>query len=131
MGARAVETNGVRRIRACDRHASTPPAAEAPRIDQVQMDLPPQAAVDPAGTDASAPGADKIAAVVTAALEGPEVNLDALLGPAPQPAQPPLLAIASGGLLTDHIGPVGHAFMAGFAEQHVAAQLDQAAAGHA
>ncbi|MBN8843528.1 MAG: VCBS domain-containing protein [Sphingomonadales bacterium] len=111
--------------------ASTPAptAPETPRVDQVQMVMPPQAAVD-------APVPARVAAIVTGALEGPEVNLDSLLGPAPQPQQPtpplPLLAISTGGPLTEHIGPAGHSFMAGLAEQHVVAQLEQAAAaGHA
>ncbi|MBA3941798.1 MAG: hypothetical protein C0520_11355, partial [Sphingopyxis sp.] len=86
----------------------------------------------PAAADAQAPTA--IASVVAGAIEGPEVDLDALLGPAAGPNQPDapllLLAAATGGPLIEPVGPVGHSFMAGFADQHVAAQLEQAAAGH-
>ncbi len=110
-----------------------PPAApDAPRIDQVQVALPPQAAVDPAAPDAPAP--TEIAAIVTGAIEGPEINLDTLLGPASAPDQPDaplLLGVTTGGPLIEAVGPMGNAFMAGLAEQHVAAQLEQAAAaGH-
>lgn len=111
--------------------ANAPAAAPAPAVDQVQMVLPQQAVL--AEPD---PAAGKVEAIVTAALEGPEVNLDALLGPAAPPAQPspqiPLFAGAANGLLTETISSAGHSFMAGLADHHAAAQLEQAAAvGHA
>ena len=83
---------------------------------------------------ADAPAPTAIASVVAGAIEGPEVDLDALLGQAAVPDQPDapllLLATATGGPLIEPVGPIGHSFMAGFADQHVAAQLEQAAAGH-
>ncbi len=110
---------------------AAPAAAPAPEVDQVQMLLPQQAVL--ADPD---PAAGKVEAIVTAALEGPEVNLDALLGPAAPPEQPlpqiPLFAGAANGLLTQDMGPAGHMFMAGLADHHAAQQLEQAAAaGHA
>ncbi len=96
--------------------------------EMVQMALPPQAV-------AGDPGADKIDAIVTAALEGPEVDIDALLGPAPPSDQPlPSIQPLAGGadnFLAETMVPSGHSFLAGIAEQHAVAQLEQAAAGHA
>ena len=72
--------------------------------------------------------------IVTAALEGPQVELDALLGPA-APAEPALTHIMLGdggaiGLLGD--GASGQSFIADLAQQHVVVQLEQmASAGHA
>ena len=80
--------------------------------------------------------AHDVKAIVAGALEGPQVDLDALLGAAPASnealPQVPVLASATDGLLGDGgaMG-TGHGFMAGLAEQHIAAQLEQAAAVHA
>lgn len=111
------------------------PAADAGHgVDQVQMVLPAQAVSDPAGTPAGRPAVVSVATVVAGAIEGPAVNLDALLGPAPsaEPPQAPLLAVATGGPPIEAALPAGHSFMISLADQHVAAQLEQAAAaGHA
>ncbi|KTE14959.1 DUF5801 repeats-in-toxin domain-containing protein [Sphingopyxis sp. H115] len=105
------------------------PTAAPPSGDQMPMVLPAQAVSDPAAVP--------LDAIVTAALEGPQVELDALLGPA-TPAEPVLPRI----MLTDG-GPAafpgdggsavsGHSFIADLAQQHVAMQLEQmASAGHA
>ncbi len=108
---------------------SSAPVSGAASTDQVQMTLPPQAVLDPAAAE--------LDAIVTAALEGPQVELDALLGPA-APADPGLAKIMLGdgganGVLGDNgMDVAGHSFMADLAQQHVAVQLEQlASAGHA
>jgi len=116
--------------------APAPASDAAHGVDQVQMVLPAQAILDPG---AGAPGASAtpaLAGVVAGAIEGPEVNLDTLLGPATPAGQPlsapPLLAAAAIAPLADAMMPSGHSFMTSFADQHVAAQLEHAAAtGHA
>lgn len=124
---------------AADDAASAPapaPAFDAAHgVEQIQMVLPAQAVVD-VEAGKGAPLAVDVSAVVSAALEGPSVNLDAMLGPAPVDARPlpqvALLADSGGGVPSEMNAPMGHAFMIGLAEQHVAAQLEQAAAsGHA
>ncbi|MBK6413806.1 hypothetical protein [Sphingopyxis sp.] len=97
--------------------------------DQMQMALPPQAVLDLADAE--------IDTIVAAALEGPQIELDALLGPVTQ-AVPALAGFMLGdggaaGLLADG-GSVasGHSFIADLAQQHVVVQLEQmASAGHA
>ncbi|WP_422060512.1 hypothetical protein [Sphingopyxis sp.] len=119
--------------------AQTPAPAlgDAHSVDQVQMVLPEQAAPDPADTRTadSAVGTVHVSSLATAALQGPEVDLDALLGPQPEARPLPQIALlgdAGSGAFGEMSGPMGHAFMIGLADQHVAAQLEQAAAaGHA
>jgi VCBS repeat-containing protein len=102
------------------------PAAATASGDQMQMALPPEAMPDSATA--------QIDTIVAAALEGPQVELDALLGPA-APAEPVLARIMLGdggavGLLSD--GASGQSFIADLAQQHVVVQLEQmASAGHA
>ncbi|MBU0863132.1 MAG: VCBS domain-containing protein [Alphaproteobacteria bacterium] len=102
------------------------PATATAASDQMQMALPPQAVTDPA--------AAQLDTIVAAALEGPQVELDALLGPA-TPAEPVLARIMLGdggavGVLGD--GASGQSFIADLAQQHVVVQLEQmASAGHA
>ena len=80
------------------------------------------------------PAAAQLDTIVAAALEGPQVELDALLGPA-TPAEPVLARIMLGdggavGVLGD--GASGQSFIADLAQQHVVVQLEQmASAGHA
>ena len=114
-----------------------PTSGGAHGVDQVQMVLPEQAVPDPADTRTADPAVATVdvSALATAALQGPELNLDALLGPQPEARPLPQIALfgdaASGGF-AEMSGPMGHAFMIGLADQHVAAQLEQAAAaGHA
>jgi VCBS repeat-containing protein len=102
------------------------PATTAASGDQVQMALPPQAAPDPA--------AAQLDTIVAAALEGPQVELDALLGPAePVLARFMLGDGGSAGLLGDSgSAAAGHSFIADLAQQHIVVQLEQmASAGHA
>jgi hypothetical protein len=102
------------------------PATAVASGDQMQMALPPPAVLDLAGAE--------LDTIVAAALEGPQVELDALLGPA-APAEPALARIMLGdggaiGLLGD--GASGQSFIADLAQQHVVVQLEQmASAGHA
>jgi len=102
------------------------PATAAASGDQMQMALPPQPVLDLAGAE--------LDTIVAAALEGPQVELDALLGPA-TPDEPVLARIMLGdggavGVLGD--GASGHSFIADLAQQHVVVQLEQmASAGHA
>jgi VCBS repeat-containing protein len=102
------------------------PAATTASGDQMQMALPPQAVLDPA--------AAALDTIVAAALEGPQVELEALLGPA-TPAEPVLARIMLGdGGAVGGIGDAasGHSFIADLAQQHVVVQLEQmASAGHA
>ena len=113
------------------------PATAAAPVDQVQMVALPQTVAPAAPAAEVVDAAAAVKAIVTGALEGPEINLDALLGP-PPPAplsNQTLSAILAGGIDVPpgDGGPIaaGHGFMAQLAEQHVAAQLEQAAAGHA
>lgn len=109
--------------------AAAPKPDAAPSVDQVMVLTPAQ--IVPADG-----AAHDVKAIVAGALEGPQVDLDALLGAAPASnealPQVPVLASATDGLLGDGgaMG-TGHGFMAGLAEQHIAAQLEQAAAVHA
>lgn len=102
------------------------PATAAAVSDQMQMALPPQAVAD----TAAAP----LDTIVAAALEGPQVELDALLGPA-TPAEPVLarIMLGDGGTISGiGDGVSGHSFIADLAQQHVVVQLEQmASAGHA
>jgi VCBS repeat-containing protein len=105
------------------------PATASASADQMQMALPPQVVADAA--------AARIDAIVTAALEGPEVKLDALLGPA-EPAEPVLarIMLADAGSATlpgaTDWAVSGDSFIADLAQQHVVLQLEQmASAGHA
>ncbi|MBW8296491.1 MAG: VCBS domain-containing protein [Sphingopyxis sp.] len=105
------------------------PATTTASGDQMQMVLPPQAVPDLA----DAP----LETIVAAALEGPQVELDALLGPA-APEEHGLARIMLGdggsiGLLGDGgSGASAHSFIADLAQQHVVVQLEQmASAGHA
>ena len=110
--------------------APSAPVNSAASVDQVQLALPPQAALDPAA-------APPLGTIVAAALEGPQVELDALLGPA-APADTGLakIMLADGGtdgfLAADGMAAAGLSFITDLAQQHVAAQLEQlATAGHA
>lgn len=105
---------------------SPEPATAAASGEQMQMALPPEAILDLAGAE--------LDTIVAAALEGPQVEIDALLGPE-APAEPMLARIMLGdggttGMLGD--GASGHSFIADLAQQHVVVQLEQmASAGHA
>ena len=104
-------------------------AAPGASSDQMQMALPPQPVLDLADA--------QLDTIVAAALEGPQVELDALLGPV-TPAEPVLTRFmlgdgGAGGLLADGVSDAsGHSFIADLAQQHVVVQLEQmASAGHA
>ncbi|MDR6834905.1 MULTISPECIES: DUF5801 repeats-in-toxin domain-containing protein [unclassified Sphingopyxis] len=105
---------------------SPEPATAAASGEQMQMALPPEAILDLAGAE--------LDTIVAAALEGPQVEIDALLGPE-APAEPMLARIMLGdGGTTGMLGESasGHSFIADLAQQHVVVQLEQmASAGHA
>lgn len=102
------------------------PASSSASGDQIQLTTTPQ--------PVTAPAAAQIGTIVTAALEGPAVELDALLGPV-EPAEPVLARIMLGVAgIGDGIGggASGHSFIADLTQQHVVVQLEQiASAGHA
>ncbi len=99
----------------------------APSTDQAPILLVPQQPLADAG-------ADQIKAIVTDAMEGRAVDLDALLGSA-APALPQIQlqeGSESGFLAESGSFSMGNLFMPDMADQHVLAQLEHAAAtGHA
>lgn len=104
----------------------------------VQQVLPEGATPDPA---AATPGTldahaasdqaptSSISDLVTAALEGPSVDLGAILGSAGEAAPPPAAMLSdAGSWMGESSALLGQTFVMGTAEQHAAVQLEQAAA---